>query len=74
LAALALFAVLALALLSAGNGRVMGAIQDPEREEIVMDGVSYRAVTNPSITAADQGRYLGIVTDGDERFASVCTR
>jgi hypothetical protein len=65
LAALALFALLALALLLAGSGRVMGAIQDPEREEIVMDGVSYHVVTNPSITAADQGRYLGIVTDGD---------
>jgi hypothetical protein len=43
----------------------MGATQGPEREEIVMDGVSYRAVTNPSMTAADQGRYLGIVTDGN---------
>jgi hypothetical protein len=65
LTALALFAVVTLALLLAGNGRVIGAIQGPEREEIVMDGVPYHVVTNPSITAADQGRYLGIVTDGD---------
>lgn len=53
-----------LLILGGCGGKVIGEIHGAEWETIVVDGVTYARVSGSGVTAADQGDYLGKVTDG----------
>ncbi len=56
----------ALLVLTGCASNVIGTIHGPEWDTIIVDDVSYTKVSGSGVTAADQGDYLGTVTDGDK--------
>ena len=66
LLAICLFVALFAAARSAN--RVIGTIKGAEWEIITIDGIAYKKTELHGFSSADKGAFLGIVTNGRERF------